>query len=88
MGGGGEHKEGSSGQAGESHTGGGGGAYYSTSGQGGKGGSGIVILRYYAVSTETFQEYSDNKVKSVLSNLDTHIIPSVDETIDRVLIKK
>jgi len=75
-GGGGTGGWGSSGQAGTQHTGGGGGAYYSTSGSGGKGGSGIIVLKYYSLAIETFNEYSDDKVKNVISNLDTNIITS------------
>ena len=68
------------------HTGSGGGgakhyAYLGTPQNAGNGGSGIVIIRY---STETIENvsYSDDKVENILANLDTHIVPSVDETID------
>jgi len=68
------------------HTGSGGGgakyyAHLGTPQNAGNGGSGIVIIRY---STETIENvsYSDDKVENILANLDTHIVPSVDETID------
>ena len=59
------------------NTGGGGGGTGNTNHMGGgDGGSGIVIIRF-VTSTETIIEsYSDDKVKNVISNLDTNIITS------------
>jgi hypothetical protein len=72
---------------GTSNRGNGGNGIFCSGGQcygstGGAGGSGIVIIRYSETQNEIFQEYSDDKVKNVLSNLNTHIIPITDETID------